>query len=258
MFEVFGKRIKDGKCAFCGCELQSNKYCDCPKAESVNRFFKKFSKKIGNIRDFENLDETAKSAYKSYISPYVKTPKKFEGMTFDSYIAENQSQQNALKIVTSYYNNAFKHYISGMNLFLFGNYGTGKTMLMSILCRSLAKDYLFKCRYVNTVDLMNEIKESFNSSNDKTVKKILDDYRESDVLFLDDIDKVKPSDYLKEIFYAISNYRTEYELPTIISANHSPEELDSKFFDEAIISRLVDVNNSKIVHFVHNNKRLGG
>lgn len=257
LFDSFGNRLVDGNCAFCGKEL-NGEYCDCSEAVLINRYFKRFNKKIASIDEYKIINESLEAVRNDYILPRIKTPRKFEGMTFKHYLTENDSQKRALNGVIDYYEHGVKNFLTGMNLFLFGNYGTGKTMLMSILCRALAKDYLFACRFVNVVDFMNEIKDTFNASNNKTTSKTLDDYRKSEFLFLDDIDKIKPTEYSKEVIYAIANYRTEHELPTIISSNHSPEELDSKYFDEAVVSRFIDISNSKVIQFSHQNKRLGG
>lgn len=257
VFEKFGKRIIDGKCAFCGKEL-NNDFCDCSEAALINRFYKRAWAKVREIEEYKIINVNLKEIQNEYILPLVHTPKKFEGMEFKHYITENESQKRVLNGVLEYYKKAVCHYLTGMNLILFGNYGTGKTMLMSILCRALAKDYLFNCRFVNVVDLMNDIKDSFNTATKKTTKEVLDNYCKSEFLFLDDIDKIKPTDYAKEVIYSLVNYRTEHELPTIISANHTPEELDLNYFDEAIVSRLADIDNSKIIQFSHNNKRLGG
>ena len=258
LFENFGKRIENGKCVYCGKALQNDEYCDCSDSLLVNRFFKRAWAKIQKLCEYEILNIDLETARKEYILPAVITPRKFQGMTFDHYKTENDSQKRALNGVIDYYKHAVKNYLTGMNLILFGNYGTGKTMLMSILARSLAKDYLFQPYFVNLVDFMNEIKDTFNSSNNKTAKQTLEKYSKSEFLFLDDIDKIKPTEYAKETIYSLVNYRTEHELPTIISANHTPEELDLNYFDEAIVSRLADINNSKIIQFSHKNKRLGG
>lgn len=257
LFENFGKRIENGKCVFCGKELNDD-YCDCSESALINRFYKRANKKIADIGEYNTINETLENVQKHYILPKIITPRKFDGMTFKNYLTENDSQKRALNGVLDYYNNAFKNYLTGMNLFLFGNYGTGKTMLMSILCRALAKDYLFACRFVNVVDFMNEVRDCFNTQNTKTTTETLNGYKKSEFLFLDDIDKIKPTDYSKEVIYSLINYRTEQELPTIISSNHSPEELDSEYFKEAIVSRIVDINNSRIIQFSHQNKRLGG
>lgn len=252
----FGERIIDGKCVYCGNELKDGEYCTCPDAALVNRFYKKASRKIMLLREWSVVNEPLESVRKNFFLSQVHTPKKFEGMNFGNYRTENESQKEILKSVVEYHSQAVTNYLKGTNLFLFGNYGTGKTMLMSILCRSLAWDYLFRCSFVNIVDFMNDIKDTFNS-NDKTVKQVLEIYRKSEFLFLDDIDKIKPTEYSKEVIYSLVNYRTEHELPTVVSANNSPEDLDEKYFGEAIISRLADIDNSKIIQFSHGNKRLG-
>lgn len=256
LHQTFGKRAENGKCVFCGKDL-NGEYCDCSESALINRFYKRAWKKIHDIESYTIINENLETIRKNYILPYVKTPRKFEGMTFDHYKVENDSQRGALNGVFDYYKNAVKYYLKGTNLILFGNYGTGKTMLMSILCRALANDYLLKSRFVNVVDFMNDIKDTFNNS-EKTTAKTLESYRTAEILFLDDIDKIKPSEYSKETIYSLVNYRTEQELPTVVSANHSPEDLDLKYFDEAIVSRLADIENSKIIQFLHKNKRLGG
>ncbi len=257
VFDNFGKRISGGKCVYCGKELKNDEYCECPDSLLVNRYFKRAWAKVHKIYEYKTLNADLKTVQNEYILPLVIIPRKFQGMTFEHYKTENDSQKKALNGVIDYYKQAVKNYLTGMNLILFGNYGTGKTMLMSILCYSLAKDYLFKPHFANLVDLMNDIKDTFNTSNNKTTKQTLEKYSKCEFLFLDDIDKIKPTDYAKEIIYSLVNYRTEQELPTIVSANHTPEELDLNYFDEAIVSRLADINNSKIIQFSHKNKRLG-
>ncbi len=255
LIENYGARTVEGKCAFCGKEL-NGEYCDCLKATAINRFYKKANRKIQFIREFQTINVTLEEAQSKFILPLVSTPKNFEGMSFKHYLTENDSQKKVLSGVNSYYDNGIKNYLTGTNLFLFGNYGTGKTMLMSILCRALARDYLFCCRYINIVKLLSEIKDSLSFSSDRKANTIFNLYAKADFLFLDDIDKIKPTDFAKEVIYALVNYRTENELPTVVSANHSPSELDSQYFGEATISRLADISKSKVIHFSHENKRL--
>lgn len=251
IFEYIGNRTKNGKCVFCGKELKTNEFCNCKKAVQKNRFFKKGYNKINELQNL-TLNFSDMNEIRQYMASRYTTPNKFEGMDFDSYIIESESEKKGFNAVFEYYNQAVKNYIVGMNLILLGKYGTGKTMLMSILCESLAWEYLFSCKFVNAVDFIQKIVSTFGTS-DKTVEGVIDNYKMAQFLFLDDIDKVKPSDYVREIFYAVVNYRTEHELPTIISANHSFEELDEKFYGEAIVSRLIQ--DAKIVNFTHQNRR---
>lgn len=249
--EILGKRIQDGKCSFCGSELNPNEWCECKEAKKKNPVYKKAYSKIGKLNDLISVSSSFKEAQRFYLNKF-KTPELFEGMGFDDYLIECESEQKGFNTVFEYYNQAVKSYLTGMNLILLGKYGTGKTMLMSILCNALASEFLFSCKYANAVTLWQKITDSFKS-NEKSVKDIVQPYEETEFLFLDDIDKVKPSDYVREIFYGLVNTRTEKRLPTIISANHSLEELDEMYYGEAIVSRLIA--NSKIVNFTHQNRR---
>ena len=59
-------------------------------------------------------------------------------------------------------------------------------------------------------------------------------------MFIDDIDKLNPTDYARELMYSIVNIRYEKELPIVISSNSSIETLDKKYFGEAVVSRLLE------------------
>ena len=111
---------------------------------------------------------------------------------------------------------------------------------MSILTHCLTLNYGFNVRYINSVDLINEIKDSFNTSTKITTKEVLERYCKSDFMFIDDIDKLNPTDYARELVYSIVNIRYEKELPIVISFNSSIEELDEKYFGEAVVSRLLE------------------
>lgn len=249
-----GKRTTDGKCSFCGKELASGEYCDCKEAKKKNRFFKKGADLVRNVNDYILTNNTLEEAQK-YVGSFFRTPEKFDGMSFEDYEIESDSEKKGFETTVEYYKKAVQNYLTGMNLLFLGKYGTGKTMLMSILCNELANKYLFSCKYVNAVNLWQQITDSFKN-NDKSVKDVVSPYKKAQFLFLDDIDKVKPSDYVREIFYDVVNHRTEKELPTVISANHSLEDLDEKYYGEAIVSRLVQ--DAKIINFTHKNRRFQG
>lgn len=249
-----GKRTTDGKCSFCGKELASGEYCDCKEAKKKNRFFKKGADLVRNVNDYILTNNTLEEAQK-YVGSFFRTPEKFDGMSFEDYEIESDSEKKGFETTVEYYKKAVQNYLTGMNLLFLGKYGTGKTMLMSILCNELANKYLFSCKYVNAVNLWQQITDSFKN-NDKSVKDVVSHYKKAQFLFLDDIDKVKPSDYVREIFYDVVNHRTEKELPTVISANHSLEDLDEKYYGEAIVSRLVQ--DAKIINFTHKNRRFQG
>lgn len=219
----------------------------------TKRYFKKANKRIAKIQNssmcYENFEDFIQGC-KNF-----KTPHLFDGMEFSDYVIENNSQKNALKGVVEYLQNSELNFLTGVNLILLGNFGTGKTMLMSILCDKLG-DRAFGCKFISAVDMICKIKDSFGLSSKKSTTEVLNEYKEVDFLFIDDIDKIKPTEYVQELMYSLVNDRIENERPIIISANHSLEELDEQFFGEATVSRLAAKGKSKTIKFTHANKRV--
>lgn len=245
----YGSRINEGKCAFCGAALSNGQYCGCNGAEKINRYFKKFHNKFYDLQNYADIGSDLKDYYT------VTTPKKFAGLTFEDYRTTDPNagaKQKVLKAVKDYYANCIYNYLSGTNLLLIGNYGTGKTMLASILCRQIAAK-CFNCKFINIVDLFEEITATFYGNGKVNTTDYINRYKKADFLFLDDIDKREPTDYIKQILYSVVNYRVENELPVVISANAMLNELEQKF-GEAIISRLVE--KSRVVLFEQANERL--
>lgn len=237
--DLYGERItSDDKCVFCAGKLDKNEYCTCKDAEKINRYYRKSISIIGRIRSYliqeQTKDETIIELKQSY-----KIPPCFQGMDFLSYKTTTKEQQQVLKAVQAYSKDAIKNYLNGTNLILLGNYGTGKTMLISILCDFLAENYLFKNKFINAVDLVTKIKNTFSESSTISALKLAEVYKKADFLFIDDIDKINPTDFVRELMYSIVNYRIENQLPLIISGNHTLEELDEKFFGEVVVSRIV-------------------
>lgn len=249
--EQYGKRKEDGKCIFCGADLEKNIYCNCRKSNRVNGIYKRLNKKICYLLDYENDAEMLQDQIN-----LAAIPQKFRGLDFSDFKITIKEQQQVLNAVKSYADNGIKKYLCGENLLLIGNYGTGKTMLMSILCEELIYRYRLGCRYFNAVELLYKVKNTFNSTSKYTTEQILKEYRDPEFLFIDDIDKLNPTDYVKELMYGIVNYRIEKRLPTVISANSTIETLDTQYFGEAVVSRLIE--HSKEIIFNFKNMRIGG
>lgn len=246
----FGERVIDGKCKFCNREI-GKEFCSCVGSEQINKYCHKAQNFIDTlVWIVGNNDDVINNQRKS-----VKTPPNFTGMQFDDYKTINSSQKNALQQIKKYGIEAFENYLFGKNLFLIGNYGTGKTMLMTILARYIASETLAKVSFINAVDLVNKVKNTFNPNESKTALGVADEYKKVHFLFLDDIDKINTTEYIKELLYSVVNYRTEHELPTITSANHNLEELE-RLFGEATISRLANKDKTIIVQFNHQNWRV--
>lgn len=244
---LIGQRIKDGKCIFCGAELPNREYCDCKKAEKVNVKIKKLKKLIDQYCFITDLKEHTRNKLLQ-----ARFPKKFAGMDFEDYITETDEQKQNLSITKEYVANALKNYVDGINLIFLGNFGNGKTMLMSIAGDEIIRQLGIEIKYVNIYDLSEELKRSFEKKEIST-STIIEKYKMAQILILDDIDKKDPTPFMVDLMYGIANYRGDNKLPTWINANHTFPELE-QFYGEGTMSRFYD--NSIKAKFTGPNWRL--
>jgi len=249
---IYGTRVKDNKCAFCGEDLDPKEYCFCPAANKINPFYKRVRKLTDNFAIYGTDDDMRKAALKHRFN-ISGVPIKYSGLTFDDYKEIETTDAKVKKLVLAYFKDAVKNYLTGKCLILIGNPGTGKTMLMTILVESIIRDYMFTARYANCVELINEIQDTYSSKTPKSTLSVLNKYRDADFLFIDDLDKINATADSKKLIYSIINDRYDRVLPTIISANSSVEVLDEKYFDEPTVSRLLE--RSTEVRFTQKNKR---
>ncbi len=246
--EIIGPRLKDRKCVYCGEYIPPGEYCHCHQAEKINPQYVKLKELIDKNSSVLDIKELTSLKIKE-----AQFPTKFAGMDFTDYITETAEQKNNLQLTISYAKNALKHYFNGTNLIFVGNFGNGKSMLMSIAGEDIIRNFGIQIKYVNVYDLSEKIKKTFSEKNESSAK-ITDEYKKAQILILDDVDKVQPTPWICDLMYGIANYRADNKLPTWINANHSLEDLSNKFFGEATISRFYD--NSIKAKFTGVNWRL--
>lgn len=249
---IYGTRLNGNKCAFCGEELNPKEYCFCPEANRINPFYKRVRTKTDNLYLWSADADTRKAMLKHFFK-YSGVPIKYSGMRLEDYKEYESADVKVKKLVSAYFTEAIKNYLTGKCLILVGNPGTGKTMLMSILVEGIIRDYMFTARYINCVELINEIQDTYSSSTPKSTLSVLNKYRDADFLFIDDLDKINATPDAKKLMYSIINDRYDRVLPTIISANSSIDVLDEKYFGEPTVSRLLE--RSVEIEFTQEDRR---
>ena len=128
----------------------------------------------------------------------------------------------------------------GTSLYVHGPNGTAKSTFTANLAAALldmGRTVLFR----NAKALTEEIKRTFGGDT-----SVLDRCVGVDVLFLDDLGKEQPTEYVLSMLYMVVEQRYSQSRPVVVSSNYTRGELVSRWAAvdpstaEAIASRLCD------------------
>jgi DNA replication protein DnaC len=120
-------------------------------------------------------------------------------------------------------------------LALYGLFGTGKTHLLAAIANAVTAAG-YRCRFTSVVSLFDALQERIQLGQD--YHELLRQAIGAELLVLDDLDKLKPSEFREETLYKILNGRSVTGLPLALSANSAPDEL-VRWIGEASRSRLM-------------------
>lgn len=128
-------------------------------------------------------------------------------------------------------------------LLLIGSTGCGKTHIACAIANAVStlaiipeedalvagnlgiiQHHINPVKFINTVNLMTEIKASF-SKDRASAGEIITPYQTTGVLILDDVGAEKASEWTQEKLYEIIEFRNTYEKPMIITTNLKPADL---------------------------------
>lgn len=130
----------------------------------------------------------------------------------------------------------------------FGDFGTGKTVLATILFKMLLtrgfkpteKTMDYPIGWENSIEFLARCK-----SNIEKAEKHIKNLQRAQLLLLDDLGAERPTSYAIECLYRVLNYRDEQELSTIITTNLSADKLEEVFNSDGgmlggrLVSRLM-------------------
>jgi DNA replication protein DnaC len=132
----------------------------------------------------------------------------------------------------------------GRNLVLFGPVGVGKSRAAVAACRP-SHDRGLDVAFWPTADLLDAMRPG-----DETVR--VDDVADLDRLILDDVGIERPSDWTVERLDSVINRRWMDELPTVVTTNLAPSDLETRIGARAF-SRLLD--GAVVIRFTGSDRR---
>src|SRR5580700_4452590 len=115
-------------------------------------------------------------------------------------------------------------------LLLIGNTGLGKTHLAAGIAKALIREKGIECVFYDYADLLKQIQDSYNPTVQATELGLLRPVFETEVLVLDDLGSVRPTEWRWDTVRLILNTRYNDGRTTIITTNF-PDDPAAKVFD---------------------------
>lgn len=114
-------------------------------------------------------------------------------------------------------------------LVLFGNYGTGKTHLASAIANELLHQN-YRVLFAVVPDLLDHLRSTFGPSSEVEYDQRFEMIRDAAILVLDDLGTENTTPWAREKLFQIINHRYNGRLPTVITSNRRPEEIEPRIF----------------------------
>jgi DNA replication protein DnaC len=155
----------------------------------------------------------------------ARIPKRYEHCElseFDTNFSEADQSLTLAKISAERFVREFDPR-DGMGLLLVGGIGTGKTHLAVGILRGLIASWGSACLFCDYRELLKQIQNSYNDSVQATELQVLRPVFEAEVLLLDELGAVKPSEWVWDTVSLILNTRYNDNRTTIITTNFADE-----------------------------------
>ncbi len=125
------------------------------------------------------------------------------------------------------------------NLLLYGSAGLGKTFLSSCIARRVTERG-FSVTYDTAISIFDRCNAARFRSGETAAEaeQALERFRSADLLIVDDLGTEMPGAFHTACLYHLISYRLMRRLPTILSTNLLPVELESRY-SPAIASRIL-------------------
>lgn len=198
------------------CQNKINGYCFLPKIVDDNLEFNyqpcKFQKKINNDNKFLN------NVY------LFDIPKEIKEARIKNIYKDDKNRYETIKWITTFIKN-YEQNKNQKGLFLYGNFGCGKTYLIASMFNELAYKNV-KSAIIFWPEFLRDLKASFSSD----FKEKFEYIKKVPLLLIDDIGAESTTTWSRdEIFCPLMQYRMQEGLPTFFTSNLDLSMLEEHF-----------------------------
>jgi DNA replication protein DnaC len=125
-------------------------------------------------------------------------------------------------------------------LILMGNFGCGKTHLAAAIANDVLQHQFISVLFAVVPDLLDHLRGTFGPSSEVAYDERFEQIRSAHLLILDDFGTENATPWAREKLYQIFNHRYNYRLPTVITSNRDPKEIDPRIFSRMSDRELCD------------------
>ncbi len=176
---------------------------------------------------------------------FAKIPEGFRSLKLESFRSDiyedSRSKtiiQKNLKAANWWLENFERMQKEGKGLYLYSSTkGCGKTRFAVSIANELIESMDCSVKFATSIQIINEIKATWNKEYEYTEQQLLEELARVDVLIIDDFDTETPKDWIEERFYQIINERYMNNLITIFTSNNAIQNTD---YDERIKNRIIE------------------
>ncbi len=150
---------------------------------------------------------------------------------------DNTAKKEAYNIITNFPN-------VEKGLYLWGNPGTGKTLLSTIILTELITRNAIEGRFLKiSRNFFGKLRASYNESSDNygMGPKIEKEIADTDILILDDFGTQRDSQWEQETMYNLVDSRYEAEKFTVFTSNLDPNKYLKEISEGRILSRIKEM-----------------
>ncbi len=154
----------------------------------------------------------------------ARIPKRYEHCELSNFTTDFPGADRSIALAYITASRFVQEYpVNETGLLLVGDAGLGKTHLAIGIAKALIREKGIECVFYDYADLLKQIQDSYNPSVQATELGLLRPVFDAEVLVLDDLGSVRPTDWRWDTIRLILNTRYNDSRTTIITTNFADE-----------------------------------
>lgn len=150
----------------------------------------------------------------------ARIPARYRGCSLANFNHPTESQRRAKLLARRFVE---EYPAVGAGLLIVGPVGVGKTHLAAAILAELVDAKGVRGVFCDFTDLLERIQASFARGADESADDILGPLRDVDLLVLDELGSRRPTEWARDVLYALLNGRYNRALLTIVTTNFGDE-----------------------------------